>query len=211
MRRLIEIIPSHIQTHILESNLTLYRTYRLCHDRGSQSEFHITQLRAAYIPKIAYKYIQIGCDYAGIVEEVGSAVTKPFKKGTRVSGFAHGGNEVNHEDGAFANYITAKGDLQIEIPENLSLEEAATLGVGISTVGQALYQALDLPLPGEPSKGGEAILIYGGSSATGSLAIQYAKLSGLEVITTCSPHNFDYIKSLGAGTSQSLTRYPELT
>jgi len=41
-------------------------------------------------------------------------------------------------------------------------------------------------------------LIYGGSTATGSLAIQYAKLSGLTVAVTCSPKNFNYIKSLGA-------------
>ena len=34
----------------------------------------------------------VGCDYSGIVEEVGSAVTKPFKKGDRVAGFSHGGN-----------------------------------------------------------------------------------------------------------------------
>lgn len=42
------------------------------------------------------------------------------------------------------------------------------------------------------------LLIYGGSTATGSLAIQYAKLSGLTVVVTCSPRNFDYVKSLGA-------------
>jgi NADPH:quinone reductase-like Zn-dependent oxidoreductase len=41
-------------------------------------------------------------------------------------------------------------------------------------------------------------LIYGGSTATGTLAIQFAKLSGLEVITTSSPHNFDLLKKLGA-------------
>ena len=33
----------------------------------------------------------VGCDFSGIVEEVGTAVTKPFKKGNRVAGFAHGG------------------------------------------------------------------------------------------------------------------------
>jgi len=142
--------------------------------------------------------IQIGCDYSGIVEEVGSKVTNGLKKGDRVAGFAHGGNEVYHEDGAFGNYITAKGDVQIKIPDNLSFEEAATLGVGITTVGQALYQSLDLPLPNKPTSDKTALLIYGGSTATGALAIQYAKLSGLQVLTTCSPRNFDYVKSLGA-------------
>lgn len=32
----------------------------------------------------------------------------------------------------------------------------------------------------------------------GIFGIQYAKASGLTVITTASPHNFDYLKSLGA-------------
>ncbi|PWY93020.1 GroES-like protein [Aspergillus sclerotioniger CBS 115572] len=141
----------------------------------------------------------VGCDYAGIVEEVGPAVKKPFKKGDRVCGFVHGANAVQHEDGTFAEYIVAKGDIQMHIPENLSFQQAATLGVGISTVGQALYQSLKLPLPTEPRKeeGGE-ILIYGGSTATGTLAIQFAKLSGYKVLTTCSPRNFDLVKNLGA-------------
>ncbi|KAF7879130.1 hypothetical protein EAF04_000329 [Stromatinia cepivora] len=141
---------------------------------------------------------RIGCDYAGIVEEVGSAVTKDFKKGDRVCGFCHGGNEVNHEDGAFGNIITAKGDCQIKIPDNLSFEEASTLGVGISTVGQGLYQSLQLPLPTSPASEKFPVLIYGGSTATGALAIQYAKLSGLQVITTSSARNFAYLESLGA-------------
>ncbi|SZF00293.1 unnamed protein product [Blumeria hordei] len=149
----------------------------------------------------------IGCDYAGIVEEIGSAVTKPFQVGDTVCGFVHGGNEVQHEDGAFANYILAKGDLQIHIPSTLKVEEASTLGVGITTVGQALYQSLGLPLPvlsdiafksGEGETTKQTILIYGGSTATGALAIQFAKLSGLRVVTTSSPNNFDYLRSLGA-------------
>lgn len=77
---------------------------------------------------------RVGCDYAGVVEEVGPAVTKGFKIGSRVAGFAHGSNQVRQEDGAFAERIVVKGDLQIEIPENLSDVEAATLGVGITTV-----------------------------------------------------------------------------
>ncbi|KAF3387451.1 Protein TOXD [Penicillium rolfsii] len=140
----------------------------------------------------------IGCDYAGVVEAVGKDVKKPFKKGDRVCGFTHGGNEVQHEDGAFAEYIVAKGDLQWKIPEHMSFQEAATLGVGILTVGQGLYQNLKLALPTEPIKDATPILIYGGSTATGTLAIQFAKLSGYKVLTACSPHNFDLVRSLGA-------------
>jgi NADPH:quinone reductase-like Zn-dependent oxidoreductase len=108
---------------------------------------------------------------------------------------------VYHEDGAFGEIITAKGDIQIHIPDNMNFEEAATLGVGISTVGQGLYQSLKLPLPNDAERirksSGTPILIYGGSTATGSLAIQFAILSGFKVIATASPRNFDYVKSLG--------------
>lgn len=68
----------------------------------------------------------------------------------------------------------------------------------ISLQGQGLYQSLKLPLPGSPATESFPILIYGGSTATGVLGIQYAKASGLTVITTASPSNFEYLKSLGA-------------
>ncbi|KAJ5684207.1 Protein TOXD [Penicillium maclennaniae] len=142
--------------------------------------------------------VLIGCDFAGTVEAVGKNVKKTWKKGDRICGFTHGGNAVQPEDGSFAEYIVAKGDLQMKIPDNLSFQEAATLGVGINTVGQALYQSLKLALPTEPIKDATPILIYGGSTATGSLAIQFAMLSGYKVLTTCSPHNFDFVRSLGA-------------
>ncbi|KAB8078305.1 chaperonin 10-like protein [Aspergillus leporis] len=140
----------------------------------------------------------VGCDYAGLVEEVGKDVKKAFRKGDRICGLAHGSNAIQPEDGAFAEYIVVKGDIQMHIPDSLSFQEAATLGVGVVTTGQALYQSLKLALPTEPISQPETILIYGGSTATGSLAIQYAKLSGYKAITTCSPHNFDFVKKLGA-------------
>jgi NADPH:quinone reductase-like Zn-dependent oxidoreductase len=64
----------------------------------------------------------------------------------------------------------------MRIPKSLSTTDAATLGVGVSTVGQGLYQSLGFSLPDAPSKDNSLVLIYGGSTATGSLAIQYAKL-----------------------------------
>ncbi len=140
----------------------------------------------------------VGCDYAGVVVEVGSRVTKKFAKGDRITGMVHGSNSVHHEDGTFAEYIVVKGDIQIHIPDHMSFEEAATLGVGVTTVGQGLYQTLKLPLPTAPATSPTPILIYGGSTATGALAIQYAKLSGYAPIATCGRHNFEMVKKLGA-------------
>ncbi|KAI9763171.1 MAG: hypothetical protein M1835_007908 [Candelina submexicana] len=151
-----------------------------------------------HIDALADKGAIVGCDYAGTVEQVGKAVTRGFQKGDRVAGVTHGSNAVNHDDGAFAEHISAIGDIQAKIPDSISFEEAATLGVGVTTVGQGLYQSLGLPLPDEPAKEKFPVLIYGGSTATGDLAIQFAKLSGLEVITTCSPRNFDLVKRQGA-------------
>lgn len=58
----------------------------------------------------------------------------------------------------------------------MSFEEAATFGVAVTTCGQGMYQSLKLPLPNEPTKEAFPLLIYGGSTATGTVAIQYAKL-----------------------------------
>jgi NADPH:quinone reductase-like Zn-dependent oxidoreductase len=132
----------------------------------------------------------------GHVVQVGSQVTKDFEPGDRVAGFTHGVNSVEKEDGCFAEYCVAKGDVQMKVPDTLHDEEASTLGTDITTVGQGLYQSLGVPLPGSAQLG-YPILIYGGSTATRSLAIQFAVLSGCQVITTCSPRNFTFVRALG--------------
>lgn len=71
-----------------------------------------------------------------------------------------------------------------------------------SKQGQGLYQKLKLPLPlasqREAPTPKPLLFIYGGSTATGILGIQYASLSGYSVLTTSSSSNMAYIKSLGA-------------
>jgi NADPH:quinone reductase-like Zn-dependent oxidoreductase len=52
------------------------------------------------------------------------------------------------------------------------------------------------PLPSSEQE--KKILIWGGSSAMGSLAISYAKQAEYIVISTSSKHNFDLLRSLGA-------------
>lgn len=84
---------------------------------------------------------------------------------------------ADYSQGAFREYLLADADLVMRIPAHVSLAEASTIGMGISTAGQALYQSLPLPLPEVDSKlVDRSILIYGGSTSTGSLAIQLAKL-----------------------------------
>jgi NADPH:quinone reductase-like Zn-dependent oxidoreductase len=117
-----------------------------------------------------------GCDFAGVVAETGQGYTKDWKVGDRIAGFTHGGNQLELEDGAFAERIAAKADIAFRIPDDLSFEEASTLGVGIVTVGQGLFQQMQLSWPTNPSSSGDFVLIYGGSTATGTLGIQFAKL-----------------------------------
>ena len=147
----------------------------------------------------------VGCDYAGTVVSIGSDVTKPFKVGQNVYGCAHGANISQPYDGVFAEYAMVKGDVTMLVPENsggaLALEDVCTVPLGSITVGQGLFQknkGIELGLPEEGVGKGEWVLIYGGSTATGSLAIQFAKLAGYKVITTCSPPNNDLVKSRGA-------------
>ncbi|KAF2152779.1 putative zinc-binding oxidoreductase ToxD [Myriangium duriaei CBS 260.36] len=141
----------------------------------------------------------VGCDFAGVVEDVGGAVERPWKKGDRIAGLGHGGNDSNPENGAFARYIAVKGDIQLRIPDHTPFEAAAAMGVCTLSAGYGLYKILGLPYPeSNPADLGRTILIYGGSTAAGSSAIQLAKLSGLKVITTCSPKNFGLVKSFGA-------------
>ncbi|KIY04079.1 uncharacterized protein Z520_00771 [Fonsecaea multimorphosa CBS 102226] len=142
----------------------------------------------------------LGCDFAGVVEEVGPKVTKSFAKGDEVLGVAHGGCPEQPEDGAFAEYIVTKGDVLMKRPHGLSFEKASTVSLGAITCGQGLFQkALKLNLPDDPVTSSKPfVLIYGGSTATGSLGIQLATLAGYSVLTLCSPKHFDKAKSLGA-------------
>ncbi|KAL7822041.1 GroES-like protein [Trichoderma gracile] len=136
-----------------------------------------------------------GCDFAGEVVAVGEGVDN-FKVGDRIAGMNPGSNAVEHEDGSYAEYCISQADVQFHNP--FSDEEGASLGISTFTVGQGLYQSLKLALPSDPLPTPEPLLIYGGSTASGILGIQFAKLSGYKVITTARPHNFEYLKSLGA-------------
>lgn len=60
------------------------------------------------------------------------------------------------------------------------------------------HDGLQLPWPDKPAKQITKVLIYGASTNTGLWAVQFAKLSGLYVLATCSERNFEAVKALGA-------------
>jgi len=105
---------------------------------------------------------------------------------------------------AFQRFAVVDALLVSGIPDSLSWDEATVLPLGLSTAASGLYpkRFLALPYPKadspNPDGKGKVLLVYGGSSSVGASAIQLAAASGVRVVTTCSPANFDLVKSLGA-------------
>ena len=142
-----------------------------------------------------------GFDFAGEILHIGEDVTR-FKPGDRVAGFAHGYNTDNKASGAFTSLVLAMEDMTLKIPAGWTYEQGATLGVVVSTAGYALNHYLDVPLPERGTKRDgskkEYILVSGGATATGIVAIQLLCLAGFKPVATCSPRSMDMVRSLGA-------------
>lgn len=83
-------------------------------------------------------------------------------------------------------------------PPSLSFAEAAAIPLVYSTVYGALVEEAKLPFTPVDTGRKRSVLILGGSSGTGSVAIQLAKKMGLQVVTTCSERNIEFVKNLGA-------------
>ncbi|KAJ6525741.1 GroES-like protein [Mycena capillaripes] len=158
----------------------------------------------------AHKFVQrcptvLGVDAAGEVTKIGPDVTK-FNVGDHVTVACtpNAPEDVGSSDrGAFQQYVLADVRRTAKIPPGADYDSASSFPVAGNTAAGALYGQLrftDPWLNGEGAHRGEKICILGGSSSVGLYAIQFAVLSGLEVITTSSPAHFDYLKSLGAAT-----------
>lgn len=78
-------------------------------------------------------------------------------------------------DGTHAEYVVAPIHILLRKPENLSMEQAAAIGVSFTTAWTALMQAARL-------QAGETILIVGALGAVGQAAVQIAKWKDAQVI-----------------------------
>jgi NADPH:quinone reductase-like Zn-dependent oxidoreductase len=140
--------------------------------------------------------IPLGCDFAGVVETtVGQS---HLKIGDRVAGWVHGARSDAPQRGAFAEYVVTDTDMLFKFPDSIAFDDACTLPLAYCTAIQVFYDRLKLPEPTTPTQQPFPILIYGGTSSVGQYAIQLAKLSGLQVVTTASKKNHQHILDMGA-------------
>ncbi len=110
----------------------------------------------------------MGLECSGTVETVGAKVTK-WKPGDKVCALLAGGG--------YAEYAAIDEGSLLPVPENLSLLEAAALPEAMMTVYANIFMRCAF-------REGESILIHGGTSGIGSMAIQMVKAAGAKDIWT---------------------------
>lgn len=109
-----------------------------------------------------------GLDVAGIVQAAGGKAGQ-WKRGDRVCAILSGGG--------YAEYCVAPASQVLPVPENWSDLEAATLPENLFTVYDNLLTRAGL-------KSGETVLLHGGTSGIGSMAIMLARAWGAIVVAT---------------------------
>jgi NADPH:quinone reductase-like Zn-dependent oxidoreductase len=137
--------------------------------------------------------IILGGDVAGVVEKVGSKVTK-LKAGDPMFAYVSLDNS-----GGYAQYALVPEREAAPKPKSLTYVEAAAVPIVAMTAWQALVDTAKL-------SAGQTVLIHGGSGGVGSFAIQIAKARGAKVIATASTANQDFLKQLGADLAIDYTK-----
>lgn len=126
----------------------------------------------------------LGTELAGVVEAVGSGVTR-FNPGDAV--WAYTGEGL----GAWTTHRCFPEDGMVaRKPENLSFAEAGTSLQGFLTALFFLRKAGVRP--------GQKVLVYGASGGVGLAAVQLARYFNAEVVGVCSAGKSEFVTSLGA-------------
>jgi NADPH:quinone reductase-like Zn-dependent oxidoreductase len=132
-----------------------------------------------------------GSEFAGLVEEVGAAVTE-LKAGDEVFGYAGGAN---------AEYVTVSvSGVIAPKPAGLTFEEAAAIPDGSLLAVSCLRPAYPLE--------GKTVLVYGAGGSVGTAAVQLlARHFEAEVTAVCDTKAVKVVESLGA--KQVIDRFRE--
>ena len=128
-----------------------------------------------------------GWDAAGVVAEVGPAVTE-FAAGDEVYAYCR-----KHfiGEGTYAEYVSVPDTYVARKPESLSFEQAGAIPLAGLTAYQALFLAAGLTA-------GERVLVSAAAGGVGSFAAQLAVDAGAEVIGVASEQHRPRVLELGA-------------
>lgn len=112
-------------------------------------------------------------DGAGVIDAVAAGVNR--RVGERVWVF---NGQWDRAFGTSAQYIALPAVLAVPLPDHVSFEQGACLGIPAMTAHRALFA--DGPIRGK------TVLVTGGAGVVGHYAIQLAKWGGARVVTTVS-------------------------
>lgn len=110
----------------------------------------------------------LGLEVAGVVAAVGKDAS-PWRVGQRVCALTNGGG--------YAEFVSVPAKQCLPVPENIDFSVAASLPEALFTVWSNVYDRGALGV-------GETLLIHGGTSGIGSIAIQMARITGARVYAT---------------------------
>jgi NADPH:quinone reductase-like Zn-dependent oxidoreductase len=129
----------------------------------------------------------LGFDAAGRIAALGEGV-EGLSVGDRVVAASNQGMGLN---GSYAEFTLAAAERCIPLPASLSMARAAALPTAGMTALEALVDVGNIA----PD---QYVLVNGGAGGTGGFAVALAARAGARVIATCSAHNADYVRALGA-------------
>lgn len=138
------------------------------------------------VTKPAFDRIIPHSDGAGVIEAVGDGVA-PSRIGTRVWVW---NGQWQRSDGTAADYIALPAAQAVPLPEGVTFETGATLGIPGLTAAHTVFGGGDVA--------GQTLLISGGAGAVGHTAVQLAHAAGARVIATCSAGAAGRVKAAGA-------------
>lgn len=124
-----------------------------------------------------------GLEVSGVVTEAVGDV-RDFAVGDRVCALLAGGG--------YSEEVVVDAGLALKVPDSLELTDAAALPEALATVWSNIVMSAELAA-------GETILVHGGGSGIGTMAIQIAKLLGARVaVTAGSSEKLAVCAGLGA-------------
>ena len=125
-------------------------------------------------------------DGSGVVEAVGAGVDAA-RVGQRVWIW---NGQWQRAFGTAATHITLPASHAVPLPDSVSMETGAVLGIPGLTACHAVFGGGDVA--------GSTVLIQGGGGTVGLLAVQLAKWGGARVIATAGARDHDRVQAAGA-------------